>query len=58
MTLLSIAKIILEVTACVLLILGYIHEDQVIAFEKGLWQSFCDEVNYLIRQYERRKSNG
>ena len=24
-------------------------------FERGLWQSFCDVVNYYIRQYERGK---
>lgn len=24
-------------------------------FERGLWQSFCDVVNYYIRRYEGRK---
>ena len=33
-----ILKTTLEVAACVLLILGYLNEEKVIAFERALWK--------------------
>ena len=34
-----ILKTILETAACVLLILGYLNEEKVIAFERRLWKN-------------------
>ena len=55
MTLLTFIRTIIELALVTLLLVGYLHEDQVVDFERGLWQSFCDVVNYYIRQYERGK---
>lgn len=53
-------NIIFEFILAILLIAAYVYNDKtgkVTEFEQGLWQSFCDVVNYYIRKYERRKKN-
>ena len=58
MTIGLIIKSLIEVTAVVLLIYGYIHEQDVIEFEQKLWKAFCRKVNRAIRAYEGRQNNG
>lgn len=51
-------NILFDLTLILALIGAYIYNDKtgkITEFERGLWQSFCDVVNYYIRQYERGK---
>lgn len=55
------ANLIFDFILIVALLAAYIYNYKTGAiseFERGLWQSFCDVVNYHIRQYERGKHHG
>lgn len=61
MSLITLAKAVFDVTLVVLLLLGYLNEDKVIAFEKKavkrLLKRFrrtrlCKEINRIIRAHE------
>ena len=50
--------ILFDLFLIIALIGAYIYNartGKITEFERGLWQSFCDVVNYHIRQYERGK---
>lgn len=49
---------IFETIVIILLIIGYVHEDQVVAFEQRIWKAICKKINRAIRNYERRKTHG
>ena len=61
MSLITLAKAVFDVTLIALLLLGYLNEDKVIAFEKNaakrLLKRFrktriCKEINRMIRAHE------
>ena len=61
MSLITLAKAVFDVTLIALLLLGYLNEDKVIAFEKKaakrLLERFrrtrlCKEINRIIRAHE------
>lgn len=57
----NMLNILLNLFIIIALISAYIYNDKtgkITEFEHGLWQSFCDVVNYHIRKYERRKHHG
>ncbi len=49
-----IVKFIIEAALILLILYGYIHEDQIIAFEQKIWKTICRKINTMIREYERR----
>ena len=51
-------NILFDLILILALIGAYIYNaktGKITEFERGLWQSFCDVVNYYIRRYEGRK---
>lgn len=51
-------NILFDLILILALIGAYIYNaktGKITEFERGLWQSFCDVVNYHIRQHEGRK---
>ena len=58
MTIATIAKTTIELALIILLLTGYLHEEQVVAFEQKAWRSICRKINKAIANYERRKRYG
>lgn len=61
MSLITLAKAVFDVTLIALLLLGYLNEDKVIAFEKKAVERIlkrfrrtrlCKEINRIIRAHE------
>ena len=61
MSLITLAKIVFDVTLIALLLLGYLNEDKVIAWEQKAVKRFlkrfrkthlCKEINRIIRAHE------
>lgn len=61
MSLITLAKIVFDVTLIALLLLGYLNEDKVIAWEQKVVKRFlkrfrktrlCKEINRIIRAHE------
>lgn len=58
MTIATIAKTTIELALIILLLTGYLHEEQVVAFERKAWKTICRKINKRIAEYERRKRHG
>ena len=58
MTIATIAKTTIELALIILLLTGYLHEEQVTAFERKAWRAICLKINKHIAEYERRERRG
>lgn len=55
MTIATIAKTTIELALIILLLTGYLHEEQVVAFERKAWRAICRKINKRIAEYERKR---
>ena len=58
MTIATIAKTTIELALIILILTGYIHEEQVAEFERKAWKAICRKINKRIAAYERRQRRG
>ena len=58
MTIATIAKTTIELALIILILTGYLHEEQVAEFERKAWKAICRKINKRIAAYERRQRRG
>lgn len=54
----TIVKTLIDLALIILLLTGYLHEEQVVAFERKAWRAICRKINKAIANYERMERRG